>query len=74
MVMTVAELMGMIVTELMVMTVAKLMGMIVSELMVSPCFPQFPFYLLGDPSSYARGANIHLLHPWLAINCSPLAA
>ncbi len=29
----------------------------------APCFPacfiQFPFYLLGDPSSFACGANIH---------------
>jgi hypothetical protein len=34
-----------------------------------------PFYLLGDPASFVRGANAHpLLSPWLAINCSPLAA
>ncbi len=33
------------------------------------------FYLLGDPASFARGANTHpLLCPWFAINCSPLAA
>jgi hypothetical protein len=25
----------------------------------TPCFILFPFYLFGDPSSYARGANIH---------------
>ncbi len=29
------------------------------------------FYLLGDPASFARGANTH---PWFAINCSLLAA